>query len=91
MLVQMFMRYVGDNAHVEFAGIDPVLCPSMGRGFKDGVRQSGIYHPTHKVLHIVGVGRSDVEARVKFLFPNDRIDGGDESGAYPCFLKDTVD
>ena len=65
MHVEVFVRDVGDDGHVELAGVHAMLRQPVRGGFQHTVRHARGDHLREVALHVVGIGRGGVQAGVQ--------------------------
>ncbi len=80
MFIHVFMGDVGQYRHVEFTGIDAILCPTVRRGLQHYMCQPGLDHLRQVTLHIMCIGCSDMEAGIQHLVADHGIDSRDHPG-----------
>ena len=80
MHVEVLVRDVGDDGHVELAAGDALLRQSVRGGFQHAVSHARVHHLREVALHVVGIGRGGVQAGVQHALADHGVDGADQAG-----------
>ena len=91
VVIQMLVRDVCDDGHIEFTAGRPLLRQAVRGHFEHTVGQAGGDHPRQVALDVRRIGRGDVEAGIHRLIADDGVYGGDQPRPQAGGLQDGID